>query len=367
MSGNACTTCPVTSPEPIVASKKGKPCKWRPVQVTQTLWNVSGGFSTGFLTVNSIDYTVGDTTHTFVQLDKNAPWFLKGVGGAKTKKGDLKAVQVLQDIRDRFHIACGEAVVAGGEAAVAGEGAQEDDPMDGLDDVVETLATNPKARNRNKHTKQSVVRALTMPMRPLCAAPEAKETKIITVYRKAAASQKPGSSIRNNTALYVRTDCLDWLLSYAADELYFQGVVPTIEIAPQSRTGNCPEVNDLYLEWDFGAKSWDAKFVAGTFENTTKRLSIKDLDKDRWSKLQKGSPHIGDFSIASRVHVKSVAKLLITNWCKAIAGDEGAQFENDWGLVATNLETPPKKRRRRDEPAGEEKPAVADLSGGEDD
>ncbi|MDP7560748.1 MAG: hypothetical protein QF745_09425 [Planctomycetota bacterium] len=324
------------------------------MQVTQTLMNVSGGFSTGFLAVNSIGYTVGDTTHTFVQLDKNAPWFLKGVGGPKIKKGELKAVDVIQDIRDEFHI-------VGGEAAVAGEGAQEDDPMDGLDDVVETLATNPKARNRNKHTKQSVVRALTMPMRPLCAAPEAKETKIITVYRKAAASEKPGSSIRNNTALYVRTDCLDWLLSYAADELYFQGVVPTIETAPQSRTGNCPEVNDLYLEWDFGAKSWDAKFVAGTFENTTKRLSIKDLDKDRWSKLQKGSPHIGDFSIASRVHVKSVAKLLITNWCKAIAGNKCAEFEKEWGLGGTNLETPPKKRRRRDEPAGEEKPAVADF------
>ena len=272
----------------------------------------------------------------------------------ENKKSELKAVNVIQDIRDEFHIVGGEAAVAGGEAAVA-----DDDPMLGLDDVVETQAApTAKASNRNKDTKRSDVRELTMPMRPLCAAPEANSTRIITVYRKAAASE---AAIRNNTALYLRTDCLDWLLSYAADELYFQGVVPTIEIAPQSRTGNCPEVNDLYLEWDFSARSWDATFVAGTFANTTKSLSLKDLDKDRWSKLKMESPTIGDLSTATRLHMKTVAKLFITNWCKAIAGNECAEFEKEWGLGGTNLETPPKKHRRRDEPAGEEKPAGADL------
>ncbi len=118
---------------------------------------------------------------------------------------------MIQDIRDQFHIvhgiAEGEAAVAGGEAAVAGD---DDDPMLGLDDVVETKAApTAKASNRNKHTKRSDVRELTMPMRPLCAAPEANSTRIITVYRKAAASD---AAIRNNTALYLRTDCLDWLL-----------------------------------------------------------------------------------------------------------------------------------------------------------
>ncbi len=83
MSGNADDVTPLV---PIVASKSGRPCNWRPVQVAQSLVNVSGGFSTSFLIANSIDYNLGDTTHTFVQLDKNAPWFLKGVGGAKIKK-----------------------------------------------------------------------------------------------------------------------------------------------------------------------------------------------------------------------------------------------------------------------------------------
>ncbi len=55
MSGNAGTTCDVTSLVPIVASKCGRPCNWRPVQVAQSLVNVSGGFSTSFLIANSID------------------------------------------------------------------------------------------------------------------------------------------------------------------------------------------------------------------------------------------------------------------------------------------------------------------------
>ena len=38
----------------------------------------------------------------FLELDKNAAWFLKGVGGPKTQKGSLKAVDVLQLLRKTF-------------------------------------------------------------------------------------------------------------------------------------------------------------------------------------------------------------------------------------------------------------------------
>ena len=90
------------------------------MEVTQSLVNVKGGFNTSYVIAKSISYTIGDTTHLFVQLDKNALWFLKGAGGTKTRKGDLKAIKVLHDIRDKFNDASGMTAVVGGNAAVAG-------------------------------------------------------------------------------------------------------------------------------------------------------------------------------------------------------------------------------------------------------
>ncbi len=148
------------------------------------------------------NYNLGNTNYSYLcATGQKRSLVFEGGWRGENKKSELKAVNVIQDIRDEFHIVGGEAAVAGGEAAVA-----DDDPMLGLDDVVETKAApTSKSIDRNKHTKRSDVRELTMPMRPLCAAPEANETKIITVYRKAAASE---AAIRNNTALYLRTDCL---------------------------------------------------------------------------------------------------------------------------------------------------------------
>ena len=230
-----------------------------------------------------------------------------------------------------------------------------------LDDVVETVLTAKaaraawiKAHKQQKPSRQVPVRAFTMPTRPPCAAPESTETTIITVYRKP-------ESLRTWGRLYLRTDCLDWLLSYAADELYFQGVVPTVEphVVP---TGNCSEVDDLFLEWDFSAQSWEATFVAGTFANITRKLALTDINNDRWERLQKEFPTVCGFQTSNKLALKKTAKLLITNWCKAIVGNECKEFEDKWGLAVTNLETPEKKRKcdRPGEFPDAEIPAVAD-------
>ena len=71
---------------PMAASQPGKVCKWHPVNVATGLITVSGGFNKGFLLASSIDLTVDTTTHAYVQLDKNAAWFLKGVGGTANKR-----------------------------------------------------------------------------------------------------------------------------------------------------------------------------------------------------------------------------------------------------------------------------------------
>ena len=74
------------------------------MKVEQGLVNILGGFGVGFHTAASIDFNVGDDaeTHTYVLLDKNAQWFLKGAGGDKVQKGDVKAVKIIDTIRENL-------------------------------------------------------------------------------------------------------------------------------------------------------------------------------------------------------------------------------------------------------------------------
>ena len=69
--------------------------RWQPVSVKSSMVNIIGGYNTRGEAAPSIQCRVGDTTHTFIELNKSATWFLKGVGGLKIQKGDLKAVAVI--------------------------------------------------------------------------------------------------------------------------------------------------------------------------------------------------------------------------------------------------------------------------------
>lgn len=231
-------------------SRRGK---WQPVGVCRGVVCVTGGFNKTPCNVASVEYKVGNTTQVFVQLEKNSHWFLKGVGGPGAQKGDLKAVQVLEDIRHNFEKVTEAAHAA--ESAVAGEGPaavaeakadsqaqdQDVDPMDALDEVEEELPkatatlTPTKSRTRKAEKVNKFLRAevqqLEMPTRPACAGRSQDGTTFINVYRKS------GASARNFGNLYLQVDSLDWLLSYAADELHFQGVT-CCESPPPAPNGN---------------------------------------------------------------------------------------------------------------------------------
>ena len=78
-----------------------------------------------------------------------------------------------------------------------------------------------------------------MPKRPECTGTDQRDTLWISVYRQ------KGQNSRNYGKLYLRWDNLDWLLSYAADQLHFQSV-PVLEPEPtDEKTGNCSEVADV--------------------------------------------------------------------------------------------------------------------------
>ena len=72
--------------------------KWTDVSIHADQIVIKGGCNSKGELADSIQYKDADgVTHQFVALHKNAMWFLKGAGG--TKKGDLKAVTVLEMLR----------------------------------------------------------------------------------------------------------------------------------------------------------------------------------------------------------------------------------------------------------------------------
>ena len=88
------------------------------------------------------------------------------------------------------------------------------------------------------------------------------------------------------TPLYLRVDCLNWLLSYAADELHFQGVPCNPLAAEDQKVANCAAVAGLNLEWDFWKKAWLAEFVEGPLKGVKKSFAILDYNAKLWARMR---------------------------------------------------------------------------------
>ena len=100
-----------------------------------------------------------------------------------------------------------------------------------------------------------------MPERPSCAGCECAEIQPVHVHVG-----------KGSRALWIRLDCIDWLVSYAADEHCYQGV---------SRSDPMPAVaaNDYELDFDYGAKTWKCKINVWVDSGMTVRLSATQITK----------------------------------------------------------------------------------------
>ena len=83
---------------------------WKPVEIWTGVIGISGGFNRKPMSASCIEVQQGVETHRFVHLNTKTEWFLKGLGGPKTQKGELKAVNVVEVIRARI-----KSIFEGGE------------------------------------------------------------------------------------------------------------------------------------------------------------------------------------------------------------------------------------------------------------
>ena len=161
---------------------------WKPIRVIQGCINITGGFigNNAFM-ANSIQYQMDEFTWTFIELDKNAKWFLKAVAGHDKGrlKGTLLTVGIVSDIRDKINSICFQPPTAVAEPAVAEPAVAEDvtDPMNQLDDIVISDASpkptgkqNTKTKEKRKRTTRDCARVSHASAASTCRArPDANE------------------------------------------------------------------------------------------------------------------------------------------------------------------------------------------------
>ena len=154
--------------------------KWLPVRVCDEIIGIRGGFlpPKTALSAKSLLIINKKVPLRFVELDKNAAWFLKAAGGANTQKGELKAVCVIDDIRHKIEcVIKAETAVAEDKDSQGQEDASDYDPMDEIADFYQKTkgpkpkqASKPKAKPKAKKADQrSRIMTLEMPKRPICA------------------------------------------------------------------------------------------------------------------------------------------------------------------------------------------------------
>ena len=152
--------------------------------------SIDGGYSNALHPAATVELMDHGERSTFVYLDKNAKWFLHGVGGAKAAKGSLKCVKVMEYLRVWFNskrnTAVAEETAADAEnaAAVAEEDsatvAEEVDTMDAMDEIDEHAGDDMRGAHKKKlkentgpsgHKKvdraRAQIKAIDVPTRPL--------------------------------------------------------------------------------------------------------------------------------------------------------------------------------------------------------
>ena len=303
---------------------------WRPV-VVETSVIVKGGYNPQGSVASSVTYAVGQQTFMYIELSKNAKWFLRGVSGPQTRVGDLKHVKVLGMIRELFQCApdvtCGDrAGVAAVADAAGADPVASDDPMDEMDDV--GVAAPPSTTPPKKVAKKSTTpislpefRRLDVPLTPPCTNARDAGVTSIWVYRR------PVRDIRQNGVLFLRSDGVAWLLDYAARELACQGVEAHDPVPAPDMSPNWPAVAGLRLEYDFSARAWSGTFVEGPFTRTTRRMCVDAINKAVWQKLRDASIVQGYLSRASSLERKLAVKEFVAMLCESANRHDGRELE----------------------------------------
>ena len=162
-----------------------------------------------------------------------------------------------------------------------------------------------------------------MPKRPSCAGRECAEIRTVHVHVR-----------KGSRALWLRLDCIDWLVRYAADEHYYQGVSRSDPIFAVA-------ANDYELEFDYSAKAWDCKINVGIDSGMTLRMSATNLTKYMYEKVVESDPNnFGRFWSKVNATIKRKAsREYLRLWAIAAVAGSRQAFEDEVFLQSPSKQT----------------------------
>ena len=187
-----------------------------------------------------------------------------------------------------------------------------------------------------------MTKAMSLLTRPAGFDP-ANATTTVHIYRKHVSDIRGQGHGAN---FYVREDCLDWLLSFAADEDGCMGV-PPCDMEPDTRTANVPAVADLHVAWQFEG-AWRAEFLAGTHKGESRSLAVNDVHTQMWKHLRGLGLVEGYLCHACHKTRKQAAWDMVVHWGAKFAQGEAEIFDEVLSLSKT-----PRKKRRKPNPRPE--------------
>ena len=295
---------------PTCSQRVGPKRPWRCAVAVSGTMAISGGYGgKAQRLAQTVVYEMDGHAWSFVHLHKHAAWFVHAVAGTDASKNDIGAVRVLDHIRTQFAQAVTTEDSSEDTTAVAEPILGDVDPMDELEEVALPVKTVKKTK---KSRCQTQLRALTMPKRPPCSGVERDLTTIIYVY-----------SPPKCKSLYLRVDCLDWLLSYAADEHHYQG----IERDESDVTSTAVAASSV--RWDFTAKHWKGEVFVGPNAGQSTCFSPDELTKERWEVLANLSKVEGFWCRSTDETRRKAAKAFVQLWCDAKVRCEPPPWDND--------------------------------------
>ena len=314
--------------------------RWRPVRVRVDQVSVEGGYSTLPHIVESITLCDPEKgSETFIKICKHHQWFMRMAAGKDIRKGQLRCVDVLDEMREKVDYKLGLGGFGEDEAAEEDEPAVADlrpDPMDALADAFtdsQDLHTprkgKPPALRPRRHRSSALksgVMVVNMRPEPLCVDPSSTATHPVRVYLAGATKKE----------LWVHIESLPWVVKYTADQIRLQGVVaPAVaEEAIEHMRPNCSRVPNLRVDWNFHTKEWDGKFVQGPCKGVKRAMPPSSLTAQGWEALQFRDmiSHDSTFWKAAKAVKREAAKMLLSEWCASIAEGTEAEFEATCGL-----------------------------------
>ena len=256
---------------------------------------LSGGRTDQHWVVSSIVLTCDGRDYDFVQVEKNAHWFLKTVGGLGTQKGQLKSVGVIADLRKLA--APVENAEATPDAKAKPAEDEEDDPMRALN-VGDGFGSSEKLEGDHRTKRQK--RDESAKRGEACAS-----TRPSALVKRVSMPRSPGSAdtvdvwcYADRYRLWLRSDSLMWLLEYVAADV--------------DRHGNTERPNDpdgvdapavagkaWKTRWDANLQSYVSVWLVGPKKGEKVTSPVGNVDKARYDAMRQLNKYKNPWSRAT--------------------------------------------------------------------